>query len=658
MNQPNRKQKSIFVIIIGFVLLTTVIITISSAFLFHVIEHKRFDRLLEKEVNSFYNNAMLAIKDDVWALNDKKTDLFLSQHSYSPHILSVKIINEYNDTLSFQQVRADSHSKKVSRPIHYNNELIGSMEITLSTAHIYQKAKFLFFFTIGVTIFSTLILSGAIWLILKAMIFGHLTQTAHVINDIADGHYDQTLPHKYKDFNIINSAVRVLAEQIKFKTDLLNYQIDSHIETSKTLKETQAKLQKRVDKRNLNLAITNDLLQDEINERKKTEIALLKAKEDAENANRSKSNFIANMSHELRTPMNAVIGISKMLRKQSGENLNKKQKEGLKLIHQSGKRLLVLINDILDLSKVEAGKMKVFYEPLSIHDLVESVDGTVGALIKEKDIYLTSNIDKSVPNIIVSDPQKLNQILLNLLGNSIKFTNKGSISLKIFMEKQKLYFEISDTGIGIAEEHLSQIFDKFNQADESITKKYTGTGLGLTLCKEFIELLKGKIEISSEVGKGTTITFNIPIKPLDTKVNTIIANETILNETNKTDKKNKAKILIADDEEIGRYTFGMILATKNYELLFAKDGQEAIEKYKSEKPDLILMDIMMPDINGFEAFNQIRDIDIAHETPIIAVTAQAMLTEKKKIIKHGFDSYISKPIDDDLLHKTISKYLD
>lgn len=658
MEQTNKKQKSIVTSTITFLLILTIANAVTAIMFYYYMEKGQFNKSLEKQVNNFYNNAMLVIKDDIWALNDEKIKSYLSNYSYAPNILSVRISNEYDETLSYQQIKHDKHHKEIKFPIIYSNEPIGTIEISLSTSEIYNKAIFLLFFGLITIVLTSGLGISAIWFILKKMIFDHLTKTAHVINDIADGHYEQSLPHKYKEFNILNSAVKVLAEQIKFKTDLLNYQIDSHIQTSKALKETQEKLQKRVDKRNLNLAITNDLLQDEINERKKTEIALLKAKEDAENANRSKSNFIANMSHELRTPMNAVIGISKMLRKQNADNLNKKQEEGLKLIHQSGKRLLVLINDILDLSKVEAGKMKVFYEPLAIHELVENVEGTVSALVKEKDIYLTTDIDKSVPNIIVSDPQKLNQILLNLLGNSIKFTNQGSISLKIFMKEQNLYFEISDTGIGIAKEHLSQIFDKFNQADESITKKYTGTGLGLTLCKEFIELLKGKIEISSEVGEGTTITFNIPIKPIDTKVNTIITNETSTEDIQNQTQKNQAKILIADDEEIGRYTFGMILATKDYQLIFAKDGKEAIKMYKQEKPDLILMDIMMPDINGFEAFNQIRELDPAHETPIIAVTAQAMLTEKKKIIKHGFDSYISKPIDDDLLHKTISKYLD
>jgi signal transduction histidine kinase len=367
-------------------------------------------------------------------------------------------------------------------------------------------------FGVEALLLATIIGGIFIWLLVKHLIIDDLEKTTEVINMIADGNFKLTLPNdKYVVINKLNMAINRLAKQTGARTSQLNTEIQNHIEATENLILTKQELKNRVDKRTVNLAITNDLLQDEIIERKKTETALRRAKEEAEKANKSKSTFIANMSHELRTPMNAIIGISKMITKQNGHNLTKRQKEGLSIINRSGKRLLLLINEILDLSKIEAGKMQVNIEIMSVKDMMVSIHETVSALIKDKNISFSYNIDKSVPNIISSDQQKLNQILLNLLGNAVKFTNKGKIQVNVIMGQTNIKFEVSDTGIGIAENNLSLIFDKFNQADESITKKYAGTGLGLTLCKEYVELLKGEIHISSVLKKGTTIHFHIPV---------------------------------------------------------------------------------------------------------------------------------------------------
>ncbi|OHD07517.1 MAG: hypothetical protein A2086_05630 [Spirochaetes bacterium GWD1_27_9] len=394
----------------------------------------------------------------------------------------------------------------------------------------------------------------------------------------------------------------------------------------------------------------------DITERKKTEEEIIKSKEIAISSNKMKSEFLANISHELRTPMNAVIGISKMLLKYNSENLTNKQKEGLGLVYQSGERLLNLINDILDLSKVESGKMSVKITEFNLNDLLNNLINLVKNLILTKDIQFFIEKSLDIPDIINSDFDKLNQILLNILGNSVKFTEKGKIILKIHQNQNKLYFEIKDTGIGIEKKNIHYIFEAFRQIDSSDTKKYKGTGLGLTIVKKFINLLNGEIKVESEIGVGTTVKFFIPIncETCKTQSKVTISNDNYSENIN-IDKKNK-KILIAEDEYVGQITIGMMLENY-YNLIFAKDGVEVIEKFLREKPDMILMDIMMPKMSGFDAFTLIRKIEEGKNIPIIAVTAKAMKEEKEKIIEFGFNDYISKPIDDELLIRLIKKYL-
>lgn len=362
--------------------------------------------------------------------------------------------------------------------------------------------------------------------------------------------------------------------------------------------------------------------------------------------------FMANMSHELRTPMNAVIGISKMLSRYFNENLTERQLEGLQMIHESGERLLHLINSLLDLSKIEAGRMTVYPEPMSINRLMDGLDKTVDSLLKDKDIRFNIETDPDIPEVVVADEEKLHQVLLNLLGNAVKFTERGEIGLHVYRRERRLHFEVRDTGIGIPEEHLPHIFEIFTQVQSSMAREYGGTGLGLTLCKKLVKLMNGEITVRSVPGQGSVFRFFIPLETEEPKIR----------ESSPAGPKGEetpACVLIAEDERMGRVIFEMVLGNR-YMLSFATSGREVVDLYFSLHPDVVLIDIDMPGMSGFEAFDSIRSKAKDRKmpvVPVVAVTAGVSDEEKKEILGHGFDGYLTKPVDEIELLRTIDNLL-
>jgi len=285
-------------------------------------------------------------------------------------------------------------------------------------------------------------------------------------------------------------------------------------------------------------------------------------------------------------------------------------------------------------------------------------------LIGDKTIDFSVQKRNLVPANIVSDAQKLHAILTNIIGNSVKFTDQGKIILEIYIEGDRLYFKVSDTGIGIDDLNLKNIFEEFTQADSSTTRKYQGTGLGLAISKKMVELLGGEIKAESKLGEGTVITFFVPLK------SQAIADDEIAVPTEHGDIKKVVgrqvlnagtvgqppKILVAEDDEFARAAVRMMLEHR-YQLVFAKNGKEAIEKFFATSPDIVLMDIMMPIMDGYQAFAEITKNRSKPTVPIIALTAKAMIDEREELLAYGFTDYISKPIDDEILIGVIEKYI-
>jgi PAS domain S-box-containing protein len=373
-----------------------------------------------------------------------------------------------------------------------------------------------------------------------------------------------------------------------------------------------------------------------------------KAANIAEDAVKSKQQFLSNMSHEIRTPMNAIIGFTKVLLK---TDLSEKQKEYLNAIKMSGDALTVLINDILDLAKVDAGKMTFEQTPFKMAASISAMVHLFETKIQEKNLQLIKNFDANIPKILVGDPVRLHQIILNLVSNAVKFTSKGKITMSAQLvnedeEKAIIEFSVSDTGIGIGTGKIEHIFENFQQASSETSRLYGGTGLGLAIAKQLVESQGGTISVKSRVGKGSTFSFILPF--LKSKTEAKISAE--ITEIN-VEAKNK-KVLVVEDIALNQLLMKTLLDDFGFELDIAGNGKIAIEKLQNNSFDIILMDLHMPEMNGFEATEFIRK-KMNSKIPIIALTADVTTADLQKCTAVGMNDYISKPLDEKLLYSKI-----
>ncbi len=403
----------------------------------------------------------------------------------------------------------------------------------------------------------------------------------------------------------------------------------------------------------------------DITERKRTEVELVRAKEEAEAANRTKSQFLANMSHELRTPLNPIIGFSDILAE--APNLTEEQRQWLAIISQRGLDLLALIGDILDLSKVEAGKTVLTSQPTSLRRMMKDIVASIQHAASKKRLELESHVAAELPDEIRMDGLRLRQILLNLLGNAIKFTRVGGVAVRVEKAdagrlerpladgETALLFSVRDTGIGIPEGKRAMIFESFKQADISHAVEYGGAGLGLAIAWNLVRLMGGTIWVESAVGQGSIFSFTVivgvhqhaPISPVNRKDAVAPV------------QRQPLKILVVDDDPINNLMMEALMRERGDEVQSVQDGEEALALLDAEPFDVVLMDGRMPRMSGIEATRAIRERDLrsGQHTVIVAVTAHALKGDRETFQAAGVDGYVTKPILQKVLFQAIDAAL-
>ncbi|MBU0925838.1 response regulator [bacterium] len=377
------------------------------------------------------------------------------------------------------------------------------------------------------------------------------------------------------------------------------------------------------------------------------------AMEDAKNANKAKSIFLARMSHELRTPLNAILGFTTILKKSM--NATTQEKDNLNIIKKSGEHLLNIINEILELSKIEAGKIELLAKTFDFYELIKEIEDVFSFRCEGKDLKFTINLSNNLPKMIHVDEQRLRQILINLLGNSLKFTKEGEITLNIYELNNKLFFEVKDTGIGIDKKNQEKIFRPFEQVKlDNYTQQ--GTGLGLSITKELISLMGGNIYLKSKLGSGSEFYFSINYEKsfeenlqLNTKAKNIIGIK---------NQQISKTILVVDDIKENRNLIVQLLSSYGFKTLESSSGIGALELFYKEKIDLIFMDILMEDLDGLETMKIIREKETNKRLPIIALSANVFEEDKKQALLCGADDFLPKPVDEKDILLVLEKYLD
>ncbi|MBI4747074.1 MAG: response regulator [Acidobacteria bacterium] len=411
-------------------------------------------------------------------------------------------------------------------------------------------------------------------------------------------------------------------------------------------------LEQKVETRTHELAVANGQLETAVEQLRESEASALKAKAEAERANRAKDIFLANMSHELRTPLNSVLGFAQVMNRKA--NRPAEDREHLSYITHSGEHLLGLINDVLSIAKIESGRLTLTEQPFDLRELVSSLQDVFRLQVSDKGLKLQVEISSNIPTLVRGDAGKLRQVLMNLIANAVKFTRQGSVTVRIDAQDTGFRFEVADTGIGMAPEEVEKLFQPFSQVGE-LAGKEQGTGLGLAISRNLVQLMGGEIQVESQPGAGSIFSFWLPLAAETSASNSVQQRVTGL-----APNQPHWRILVVDDRLENRRVMEAFLKTVGFDVQTAGSGEQALETCAVNRPDMMFLDLRMPGMDGFEVVRRLRATETEHHStrlPIIALTASAFEEDRLAVLASGFDDYLAKPFTEKMLFEMIGHHL-
>ena len=534
---------------------------------------------------------------------------------------------------------------EVTRPVLDGSRPVGTLYLRAHVADLRQKLAN-FQRSAAIVIACSLMAAVMLAAWLQPAISGPILRLAETASAVASsGDYSLRVP--YASRNELGALCREFNKMLE------------RVEAAhKAIQTQREELEARVRERTAEL-------EREIAQREDFQAKAVRAMREAEAANTAKSQFLANMSHEIRTPLNAILGFTDLLRRGADAGSESERREYLETVHVAGKHLLALINDILDLSKIEAGRLELEMIPCSPHEIISEIVSVFRVRAAEKGLMLECQWAGPMPETMRTDPARFRQLLLNLVSNAIKFTKRGGVTVRSELltdgPEPRLVVQVIDTGVGIRAKKLEDIFNPFVQADCSVTREFGGTGLGLTICRRIAEAMRGAIDVASEVDRGSTFTVTIPTGPLD-GVRILDAPLADAMQAARQAPRQAAlalppaRILLVEDGATNRRLVSLVLRRAGVEVVEAQDGREGVHAALRQSFDLILMDMQMPVMDGYTAARTLRDLGLT--LPIIALTAHAMKGDADKCLAAGCTDYVAKPVDADVLLRAVARGLE